>query len=450
MNILYKIKNKMSYTQFIALGFVLIILIGALLLLLPFSTKNGEQTDVLSALFTSVSATCVTGLVVYDTYTHWTWFGKLVIICLIQIGGLGFVTIGTMFAMALKRKVSLRNQGLLTESISAVEIGGVMRLIKKVVFGTFLFEFLGGVLLSIRFAFDMPLKTALIYGFFHSISAFCNAGFDLFGRYEAYSSLCTYVTDFSVNIIISILIIVGGLGFIVWDDISIHKLRVKKYSLHSKIVLWMTAFLLIVPTILFFLFESDKCFANMSGPEKYLAAFFSGVTARTAGFNTVDTGALSNASKFLTITLMFIGGSPGSTAGGVKTTTMFVFIFYLWSNIQNQYGIDVFHRRLEDDSIKKAALVLSVNSSLAIVGIICIMGFMPELGFSDVIFEVVSAIDTVGMTTGITRDLNSYSRVVIMILMFLGRVGSLSFAMSFKDRRKIAPVLQPSEHINIG
>lgn len=450
MKIYNRIKNKMSNTQYIAVGFAIIIFLGALLLMLPVSTKPGESTDFFSALFTAVSATCVTGLVQFDTYTHWTIFGQLIILFMIQIGGLGFITIGVTFAVILKRRVSLRDRGLLQESVNTMEYGGILKLTKKIVLGTALVEGLGAIILAIRFAFDMPIGEAIYYGIFHSVSAFCNGGFDLFGKYEKFSSLSIYAYDFTVIVTVSLLILIGGIGFAVWDDVTRFGIKLRKYSLHSKIVLSATLFLLIIPTFLFWIFERNNLFIDLSIKEAFLASLFSGVTARTAGFNSVDTGALSNASVFLTIIMMFIGGCSGSTAGGVKVTTIFVLLVFLWSNIKGQYGISVFNRRLKEDAIKKATLVLSINLALSFIGIITIMGFNPEIGFSDVFFEVFSAIDTVGMTTGITRDLATGSKMMLMILMYLGRIGSLSFALSFTDKRTKAPVLLPAEDISIG
>ncbi len=445
-----RIKNKLSQSQFIALGFFLIILVGTVLLMLPVSSKDGTETSFLEALFTAVSTTCVTGLVVVDTYTHWSLFGQLVIITLIQIGGLGFMTIGVMFAIILKRKVSLKDRGLLQESVNTLQIGGIVRLAKKIVIGTLLVEGIGAIILASRFIGMYGVAEGIYYGIFHSISAFCNAGFDLFGRYAEYNSLCCFEGDWIINITVSLLILIGGIGFVVWDDITIHKHHLRKYSLHSKIVLSFTLFLTLAGTILFLAIEWNHSFKDMDLSTKLCAAFFSSVTPRTAGFNTVDTAALTNGSKLLTMLFMFIGGSPGSTAGGVKTTTLFVILIYLWCSIKNKYGIEIFNRRLQQDVVKKATLVISVNAVLFITASIIIMSIQPELGFSDVLFETISAISTVGMTTSITRNLCDFSRILIILLMYCGRIGSLSFALSFNEKQRVAPILQPEEKINIG
>lgn len=444
------IKKRISKVQFIALGFLIIILFGTTLLLLPFSTREGLETSFMDALFTSVSATCVTGLVTVDTYSHWTLFGQIVILIMIQLGGLGFMSIGIIFAVLLKRKVSLSDRGLMQESVNTLQIGGIVGLTKKIIFGTMFFEGLGAIVLAIRFCGELGVGRAVFYGIFHSVSAFCNGGFDLFGFKSEYNSLVGFEGDVVVNITLCLLILIGGIGFIVWDDISKNKLHIRKYSLHTKIVLSMTCLITIVGTFLFWLFEKDNVMAGYDGRTAFFASLFSSITPRTAGFNTIDTAALSNSSKLLTMILMFIGGNPGSTAGGAKTTTIFILIAYVVSNIKNSYGIDVFDRRIKEEAVKKASLVVTVNVSLFLLAAIIIMGVQPELDYSDVFFEVLSGINTVGMTTGITRDLNVVSKICVMFLMYFGRIGSLSFALSFSQRKRKAPLLQPEEEINIG
>ena len=443
-------KKRISKVQVIALGFLIIIILATLLLMLPVSSRDGRATSFLDALFTATSAGCVTGLVVVDTYTHWSLFGQIVIICLIQVGGLGFISIGIIIALLLGRRVSLRHRGLMQESVNTLQIGGMVRLTKKMIVGTLIFEGIGALILSIRFAFIMNPARAIFYGIFHSVSAFCNAGFDLLGCYGEYNSLCGFEGDWTINLTISALVIIGGLGFVVWDDISKNKLNIKRYRLHSKIVLAVTAFLLVAGTILFLIFEWNNTMAGMNAPTRFLASFFSSVTPRTAGMNSVDTGALTPASKLLTMILMFIGGSPGSTSGGAKTTTLFVMVAYLWTTMRGKYGIDVFGRRLKEDVVRKAALVIGFNMLLFITGAMVIFALQPELGFSDVIFEVISGISTVGMTTGITRSLGTVSRIVIILLMYCGRIGSLSFALSFSENKRVVPLQQPEEEINIG
>lgn len=443
------LKNKMSHAQAIALGFFLVILTGTLLLMLPFSSRSGETTGFLTALFTATSATCVTGLVVVDTFRHWTVFGQLVILLMIQVGGLGFMTIGVMFTMFLNKKISLRTRGLLQDSFNVLQVGGIVRLTKRIAYGTVIIEMLGTALLSIRFLPEFGVWKGFYYALFHSVSAFCNAGFDLMGGKEAYSSFLYYSDDILVNVTIMSLIVIGGIGFIVWDDIMRHRFDIKSYRLHTKIVLSTTAILIIGGSILFYIFEKGNLMADMSFKEKVLTSMFSSVTARTAGFNTIDTASLASSSKQLTILLMFIGGSPGSTAGGVKTVTAAVLFLGIWSGMQNTRSCNVFGRRIEDAAFRKASTVVATNLFMAVLASIAICALQP-LSSESVIFEVVSAIGTVGMSAGITRELGCISRIIIILLMFCGRIGSLSFAMSFTEKRKVVPVQQPVEQVMLG
>lgn len=440
---------KMSHVQIIALGFFLIIMAGTGLLMLPVSTADGQGASFLEALFTATSASCVTGLVVQDTATYWSTFGQGVILTMIQIGGLGFMTIATMFFLLLRRRVHLRGRELLTESISVSQVGGIMRLAKKILLGTFLLEGTGALLLMVRF---VPLygRRGIWMSVFHSISAFCNGGFDLMGQYTGkYSSLTFFADDWLVNLVIMALIVIGGVGFIVWDDILTYKFSIKKYHLHSKIVLWMTTILIFGGAALFFIVERNATGAGLSVGDQILAALFDSVTARTAGFNTVDTAGLSDAGKLLTIALMFIGGSPGSTAGGVKTTTIVVLFLYSFSYMRSNRSTSIFGRSLEDDALRKASAVFFTNLMLAL-GVIIIISSIQRLPVLDLMFEAFSAIGTVGMSTGLTRELNDIARVLIIFLMYCGRVGSLSFANALAGKKKNAPVKDAVEKITIG
>lgn len=446
---LYQVRSHLTQTQFIAYGFMGVILTGTLLLMLPISSKSGTVSSFLNCLFTATSASCVTGLIVYDTWTHWSVFGQLVIITLIQIGGLGFITIGVFLSMVLRRKIGLKERGLMQESVNTLQIGGMVRLAKKIIIGTVLFEGTGALILAIRFIPEHGILKGTYYGIFHAISAFCNAGFDLMGWQGPYSSLVNFYDDWVVNLVIMSLIVIGGIGFVVWDDLSRNGLKIHKYMLHTKIVLLTTFVLIFGSAWLFYRFEQDNLLVGMNTSGKILTSLFSSVTARTAGFNTVDTASLTDASKLLTIILMFIGGSPGSTAGGVKTTTIIVMYLYLWSTIQRTYGANAFGRRLEEDAIKRASTIFIINLSLALAASVYIMASQ-RLPMSDVLFETFSAIGTVGMTTGITRALNPMSRLTIIFLMYCGRVGSLSFALSFTQHKRVAHVQQPVERITIG
>jgi len=445
-----KLKRKFSQTRIIALGFLSIIAIGTVLLMMPFASKSGESVGFVPALFTAVSSSCVTGLVVLDTATSWSLFGQIVIICLIQVGGLGFMTIATMFSMLLKRKMGLREKEIMVESINTEHIGTIRNITGKIIAGTAIFEGAGALLLAIRFIPEFGWAKGIWYSVFHSVSAFCNAGFDLMGIREPYSSFVSFADDWLVMLTLSALIIIGGIGFLVWDDLGKKKLKFKRYQLHTKIVLTVTAILLVVPTVLFFIFERNFTNEGLSFGDSLLNSVFDSVTARTAGMNSTDTAALSPASKILTVFLMFIGGSPGSTAGGIKTTTLAVIAISTFNGITRRQSKGIFGRRLEKDAIHKASSVVFTNMSLAIFGIIAILAIQPEFDIGDIVFECASAIGTVGMTTGITRDLETASRLIIAFLMFCGRVGSVSFALALMEKKAAPPVKNPREKITIG
>ena len=441
--------HRLNQVQYIALGFFFIILAGSLILTLPIASQSGEWTPFLDSMFTATSATCVTGLVVYDTFTHWNVFGQLVILLLIQIGGLGFITVGVGFSMALRRRIGLRQRDLLKESINAMEIGGIVKLLRKIFIGTALCEGVGALLLATRFIPEFGLVKGIYYSIFHAISAFCNAGFDLMGRQQQYASFTSYAADPVINIVLMLLIVVGGLGFVVWSDVVSKRFHWKNYCLHTKMVISVTLILIFGGALLLFLFEQGGTIKGMSTGEQILTSLFGSVTARTAGFNTVDTGALQPESKLLTIVLMFIGGSPGSTAGGVKTTTIAVILIYVISNLRGENGCNVFHRRIGDEVIKKASMVFCLNLFLGLMSVTLILA-TSNLHMSDVLFEVYSAISTVGMTTGITRDLNVVGRIVIIILMYCGRIGSMTFALSFVAKPETKGLSLPEEKITIG
>lgn len=444
-----KMRNRLTRTQWIAVGFLIIILCGTGLLMLPVSSRGAGGTDFLSSLFTATSATCVTGLVVVDTYQHWSLFGQLVILLLIQIGGLGFVTIGVTILLLMGRRIGLADRGLLKDSVNTLELGGIVRLAKLIVRGTLCIEGAGAVLLSLRFVPEFGLLEGIYYGIFHSISAFCNAGFDLMGRFGAYDSLVRYEGDYLVNLTVMALILIGGLGFVVWRDLQTHRLQWKKYSLHTKMVLTALFVLLIVPTGLFWLLERRNVLAGLDGSGQFLGALFAAVTPRTAGFNTTDVGGMTDAGKLLTMVLMLIGGNPGSTAGGVKTTTVMVLLFYIVSMIQRRDGVNIYGRRLEDGMIEKAAVVFTLSLSMVVTAsfVICAVD---KLALTDVLLETFSAMNTVGMSTGITRQTGTLSRIFLILLMYGGRIGSLSFALAFTDKKQKSGLRQPMERINIG
>lgn len=442
-------KLKGHPTSLLAAGFGLIILIGTLLLMLPFSSRSGSWTSFLNALFTATSATCVTGLVVADTYQYWNLFGQLVILCLIQIGGLGFITIGAYLSVLLKKKIGLKERTAIHESISTIELAGVVRMVKRIVQGTLFFELTGAILLSVRFVPEFGIAKGIYFGIFHSISAFCNAGFDLMGIRESYSSLTAYEGDVLVNLTIMGLILVSGIGFLVWDDLYRNKFHYKKYLLHTKIMLWASFILVFGSAALFWIFENNGLFAGMSLKEKLLGAFFCSISPRTAGFNTTDLSGLSNASRLLTMLLMFIGGGSGSTAGGIKVTTAVVMVLSARATIKCTQGVNIFGRRLEEDVVRRASAIVMYNGILIFIVSMALLALQP-LSFTDVFLETFSAMGTVGLSTGITRELVPVSKVLLIILMYLGRLGSLTFALVFAQRRTVPPVQQPVEKIVVG
>lgn len=442
-------KSRLSYVQVIALGYAIMIILGTLLLMLPFATAGSESASFTDAFFTATSASCVTGLVQVDTGTYWSFFGQLVIIILIQIGGLGFVTVATLFMMAMKKRIGIRSRELMIESINSSNIGGILRLTKKILLGTLIIEGIGAIILTVRFAFDFPLGRAVWFGVFHSISAFCNAGFDLMGVIEPYSSLMHYSDDLTVTVTVMLLIIIGGIGFLVWDDILKNGVRFKRYSFHTKLVLSTSAVLIFGGAILMFIFESNASGAQLSLGEHILASVFASVSARTAGMNITDTAAFSGAGKLVNIFLFLVGGSSGSTAGGIKTTTFAVLFIHAFSSMRGRSYSSVFGRRISDSAIRKAITVALANLSLALVGALVLMALQP-FDMADVLFETFSAIGTVGMSVGITRELCTVSKFVIIILMYLGRVGSISFAAAMMQKKAPPNVSAPTEEIIIG
>jgi len=445
--------SSISYPKIVAFGFGILISIGTILLMLPISSRDGQSVGFIDALFTATSASCVTGLVVYDTYLQWTLFGQIVILLLIQIGGLGFLTILAFLSMLANRRIGLKERSLLQESVNTMYIGGIVKLTKKIIFGTAIVESIGAILLSIRFIPKMGVGAGVFNSIFLSISAFCNAGFDLMGRYSEYSSLASteFRSDPLIVLTICSLITIGSIGFFVWDDVITNRWHFTQYKLHSKISIVVTILLTIIGMPLFLIFENHNTLEGMPFVEKILCSLFSVVTPRTAGFEVVSSNDITSASTLLTIMYMVVGGSSGSTAGGTKTTTIAVIILSLISSVRNDNGINIFGRRLEDNVLKRASSILTINIMLALMGTLIVCGVQPELSLKDVLFEVFSAIDTVGMTTGITRSLSTVSLVTVAFLMFLGRVGSLSFALIFTNGNGgLQSAQNPMEKINIG
>lgn len=440
----------MSSVQIIALGFFIMIALGTALLMLPFASTAPGSASFGDALFTATSASCVTGLVPQDTGTYWTTFGQVVLILLIQVGGLGFLSIATLFLLLLRKRLGLRQREVVVDSVSYDRLGGFVPFMRLVFLGTFLAEGLGAVLLSIRFVPRMGLGRGIYYGVWHSVSAFCNAGFDLMGPYSgAYSSFTAYAGDPLVSLTVCALILVGGTGFLVWEDLARNRLRWRHYRLQTKVVLTVNLILTLGGGALFFLLERNNLGAGRPLGEQILSALFDAVTPRTAGFNSTDTGALTGGSLLLTMIFMFIGGSPGSTAGGVKTTTVFVILLHAFAGVRRERETTAFGRSIGDDALKKATAVLYTNLLLALAGAIAICAIQP-LPLIQVLFETFSAIGTAGMTMGVTRDLAPVSRLIIVFLMYCGRVGSISFAVALLEKKAVPPVTLPREDITIG
>lgn len=443
-------KHKLSPVKTIVLGYVIIILTGALLLTLPLSTREGVWTPFGNALFTATSATCVTGLVVYDTYTYWSIFGQIVILLLIQIGGIGFMTLAISALTLTKRKIGLRDRYTLQESVNAPQVGGIVKMTRFILLGTAIFEVTGAVLLAFRFCPEFGFFKGLYFAVFHSVSAFCNAGFDLMGGNGEFSSLTSYEHDPLVNLVIISLIIIGGIGFFVWRDIATNKWHFRRYRLHTKVVCVTTAALLIIPFLLMIIFEShNPKFSEMTTREYTLGMLFQTVSPRTAGFNTVDLTALSDASVLLIIFLMLIGGSPSSTAGGMKTTTLAMMISGVFTAFRQRKTIESFHRRVGDDANVQVISVIAMYILLFFMSGTLICAF-DSVTVKEALFETASAIGTVGLTLGITPALSGASKLVLIALMFFGRVGGLTLLLAFRDQQGAVPSKYPVEKITIG
>ncbi len=423
--------KRLSATQIVAIVFVMIILFGTALLALPVASRSGVSCGIRPALFTATSATCVTGLVLYDTWTQWSGFGQTVIICLIQIGGLGFMSIATMVVFLLRRKVGLKQRLVMAQALSLNDMDGVVRLQKWVIVGSLSIEAIGALILTLRFLPEYGFVTALKWGVFHSISAFCNAGFDILGCITPGASLIEFNSDPVVLLTISGLIVIGGLGFLVWEEVARVR-RFKKMTVYTRLVLVMTLALLAVGTICFALLEwnNPATIGQMSVGDKWLNSFFQSVTTRTAGFAAVDQAVLTDAGKGATIALMLVGGSSGSTAGGVKTVTMLVLLLFIWSRARGKSSVCVFRRTIPSSQVMDAMTIVALLVGLAVFGGIFISATSP-VGFTDGLYESVSALATVGLTAGVTTKLSVAAQILMIIYMYFGRVGILTISLGF-------------------
>lgn len=434
--------------QVIALGFLGIIVTGALLLMLPLANRDGQGLSFLDSLFTATSATCVTGLVVADTWSQFNLLGQIILLLLIQVGGLGYMTMMLQASLLLGKKVGLRQRSMMMESVSAERLSDVLTLLRYILRGTAAIEGAGALLFAIRFVPELGAARGLWYAVFHSVSAFCNAGFDLMGFREPYSSLTHYVFDPLVNLTAVALILLGGLGFLVWRDVMEKGLRFRLYSLHAKLILTATLILTLGGTALFWWAENGNLLAGMDGGQKLLVSLFQAVSPRTAGFNTVDLAQLTSGGGLLTIVLMFIGAGPGSTGGGVKITTVVVCLLTLSSYIRGRREVGAFNRRLDEDQIHRSAAGVTLYMTLAMAGGFLILATQP-FPLQDALFEVFSAMSTVGLSTGVTRELSAVNRAVIIVMMYCGRIGSLTMMMALAQRTP-PRVKDPVEHITIG
>lgn len=424
--------KRIKPVQVLAVGFASVIFIGALLLMLPISSAKGNWTNFIDCLFTSTSATCVTGLISVDTGTYWSYFGKTVIISLIQIGGLGFMSLATLIFLLLGKKITLKERLVMQEAMNSFSMQGLVKMSKYILLFTFSIEGIGALILSTQFIPRFGIKKGIYYSIFHSISAFCNAGFDLMGNF---TSLTNYSNNTVIILTISALIITGGLGFFVWNEIYSRK-KLKKFSLHTKLVLWATLILIVGGAILMFLFEmnNSNTIANKGVKEKILSSIFASVSPRTAGFNSISTSDMSLSGRFLTTLLMFIGGSPGSTAGGIKTTTITLLIFTLLSVIKGREDTEIFNKRISKEVVYKGIVILMI-SFLLIAGVtmaLCIT----ETGFTleEILYEAVSGFGTVGLTLGITTKLSNLGKIIIAMTMYFGRVGPLTIVLALTNR----------------
>ena len=440
-----RFKKHLTTFQSIFLGFFLIIIIGSLLLMLPISSVSGKVTPFNESLFTATSAVCVTGLVVQDTGSYWSAFGQAIILILIQIGGLGVITVAASFALLSGRKISLMQRSTMQEAIAAPKIGGIVRLTGFVLKATLIFELSGAVIMMPVLCKDYGVKGVWL-AVFHSISAFCNAGFDILGTDASkYVSLTQYVNCTSINLAVIFLIVIGGIGFLTWEDIYTNKLHFRRYRMQSKVILITSAILIIVPALYFFFFDLN----NLPIKQRILSSLFQSVTTRTAGFNTVDLTALQEPSIATMIVLMIIGGSPGSTAGGIKTTTVAVLIANSLATFGRKDSSNFFKRRIDNQVVKNASTILIMYLVLSFTGAVAI-STAEKIPFLKCLFETSSAIGTVGLTLGITPELGLFSQLILILLMFCGRVGGLTLIYAAISNTKKNISKYPLERITVG
>lgn len=439
-----KRRFSLNAVQYLAVSFACIILVGALLLMLPIASRSGQSIPFLDALFTATSASCVTGLVLYDTWTQFTFFGQAVILLMIQIGGLSFMTVTILVSVLLGQRISLHRRSVLMDTIGALQMGGVVRLARRALSVTAACEGVGALALMAWFCPRYGLR-GIWMSVFHAVSAFCNAGFDLLGTG---ASLTTAACEPYLNIILMLLIIAGGMGFLVWDDVLTHRRNFRRWRLHSKLACTSTLMLFLLGGVAFFVIEGDHAFAGHTLGEKALMAAFQSVTPRTAGFNTVDLMALSESGTLLTIILMFIGAGSGSTGGGIKVNTFSVLVLSALNRVRRKDDVELFGRRIEEKDVGKAYSTVTMYFLVCMAGcmVLCLQG----IALSDALFESFSAMGTVGLTRGVTPTLPPLSKLVVLMMMFAGRVGSMSVAMAITRDRPAAKRRNVAESILIG
>ncbi|WP_461205561.1 TrkH family potassium uptake protein [Clostridium sp. DL1XJH146] len=441
-----KATKKLTPVQILALGFAIVILIGVFFLGLPISSRDGTRTSLIDCIFTATSAVCVTGLVTLNTAEHWSYFGKTIILILIQIGGLGFMSFATLLALIAGRKISFKQRLVMQEAMNSFSLQGLVKLSKYILLFTFATEGAGAIFLSTRFIPKYGVTTGIYFSVFHSISAFCNAGFDLTGN-----SLVPFADNAVVIITISALVIVGGLGFAVWAEIWNYK-GFKKLSLHAKLVITMTSVLLIGGWILMFLFEfkNPATLGSMGFKDKIINSLFASVTTRTAGFNSISTAAMTTAGKFLTIMLMFIGGSPGSTAGGVKTTTVGLLIMTVVSVIRNKEDTVIFNRTIKKEVIYKTLAIVFIALAVIMLDVLILSVTEKGMSFEYVVYETFSAFGTVGLSLGLTPNLSFIGKLIVAITMYIGRVGPLTLMLALSSKGKGISIKYPEGKILVG
>ena len=436
---------RITTFQIIALGFALMILIGTLLLMLPAASRQHTATGFSDCLFTATSAVCVTGLVVRDTVTHWSVFGQAVILFLIQIGGMGVVTAALSLAFISGRRIGFMQRSVMQEAISAPQVGGIVRLTRFIILTSLGIETLGALLLMPALVPELGWGKGIWYAVFHSVSAFCNAGFDLMGIHGEFSSLTGYAQNALVNIVLVLLITIGGIGFLVWNDVKEHRHHLKQYRLQSKIVLSASGMMILIPFLWFFLSEMNGTPVG----ERILPSLFQSVTLRTAGFNTMDLSGISGGGQALMILWMLIGGSPGSTAGGMKTTTFVILLLTALAIFRRKDHVTCFGRRIGEDAVRNAVAILIMYFLLFFAGGL-IISRADGLPLMSCLFETASALGTVGLSLGVTPQIGAFSRIILILLMFMGRVGGLTLIYAAQSARRTACSTLPLEKVTVG